>query len=317
MARVRSPARDEAFEIYKKYNGEITLREIAKQLDVPEKSISGWKVKDKWNDKINGVLQKNKRSTSKEKVNKKSNKKESIADEVKEVLENTELTDKQRLFCVIYAKCMNATKAYQKAYTCTYETAMVSGSRLLRNDKIKKQIDELIASECNKEFLKRGLIQKYIDIAFSDIGDFVKFGKKTKGAWTKDNNGIDIPVIDPETGEQKVIEYSYMELKESSMVDTTLIGEISEGKDGIKIKLLDKLKAMDFLSKHANLLNDEEKVKLDIEYKTLQNKKLETEIKRLNALIEGNDENEEIEDDGFIAALGNKVAEVWANEEDS
>ncbi len=74
MARVRSPARDEAFEIYKKNNGEITLREIAKQLDVPEKSISGWKVKDKWNDKINGVLHKNKQSTPKQKE-KKTNKK--------------------------------------------------------------------------------------------------------------------------------------------------------------------------------------------------------------------------------------------------
>ena len=28
-------------------------------------------------------------------------------------------------------------------------------------------------------------------------------------------------------------------------------------------------------------------------------------------------EEEEVEDDGFIAALGNKVAEVWANEKDS
>lgn len=316
MARVRSPAREEAFEIYKKHNGNIDLVEIAKILSLSPGTIRGWKAKDKWDSELNGTFQKNMERSGK-KVNKKSGKKEPIADEVKEVLENTELTDKQRLFCVIYAKYMNATKAYQKAYKCTYETAMVEGSKSLRNPKIKKQIDELIASECNKEFLKRGLIQKYVDIAFSDIGDFVKFGKKTKGAWTKDNNGIDIPVIDPETGEQKVIEYSYMELKESSMVDTTLIGEISEGKDGIKIKLLDKLKAMDFLSKHANLLNDEEKVKLDIEYKTLQNRKLETEITRLKALIEGNNEDEEIEDDGFIAALGTKVAEVWANEEDS
>lgn len=317
MARVRSPARDEAKKLYLESNGEMKLVDIAAKLKILDSQVRKWKSQDKWEQELKGALPKSKRNVTNKKLNKKSSKKESIADEVKEVLENTELTDKQRLFCVIYAKYMNATKAYQKAYKCTYETAMVEGSKSLRNPKIKKQIDELIASECNKEFLKRGLIQKYVDIAFSDIGDFVKFGKKTKGAWMKENNGIDIPVIDPETGEQKVIEYSYMELKESSMVDTTLIGEISEGKDGIKIKLLDKLKAMDFLSKHANLLNDEEKVKLDIEYKTLQNRKLETEITRLKALIEGNNEDEEIEDDGFIAALGNKVAEVWANEEDS
>ena len=63
MARVRSPNRDKAFEIYKESNGNIANREIAKILDISEKTISGWKVKDKWNEKINGVLQTEKRST--------------------------------------------------------------------------------------------------------------------------------------------------------------------------------------------------------------------------------------------------------------
>lgn len=63
MARVRSPNRDKAFEIYKESNGNIQNREIAKLLDISEKTISGWKVKDKWNEKLNGVLQTEKRST--------------------------------------------------------------------------------------------------------------------------------------------------------------------------------------------------------------------------------------------------------------
>lgn len=67
MARVRSPNRDKAFDIYEQHNGNIANREIAKILDISEKTISGWKVKDKWNDKINGVLQKEIRSTPKAK----------------------------------------------------------------------------------------------------------------------------------------------------------------------------------------------------------------------------------------------------------
>ena len=70
MARVRSQNRDKAFEIYKEYNGNIANREIAKILDISEKTISGWKAKDKWNEKLNGVLQKEIRSTPKEKRNK-------------------------------------------------------------------------------------------------------------------------------------------------------------------------------------------------------------------------------------------------------
>lgn len=70
VARVRSPNRDKAFEIYKESDGNITNREIANILDISEKTISGWKAKDKWNEKLNGVLQKEIRSTPKEKRNK-------------------------------------------------------------------------------------------------------------------------------------------------------------------------------------------------------------------------------------------------------
>lgn len=317
MARVRSPARDKAFEIYKENKGNIDLVKIAEILSISPGTVRGWKAKDKWSDKINGTLQKNKERSNKKINNKKNNsKKEAVADEVLEVIENTDLTDKQKLFCIFYTKTFNATKAYLKAYKCTYETAAVNANRLLKNTKINDQINSLLASELNKEFLTRGLIQKYMDIAFSDIGDYIKFGKKTERAWGVDEEGNPKPIIDPETGEQKEYQYNYIDLKESTMVDTTLISEVSQGKDGIKFKLLDKMKAMDFLTKHCNLLNDEEKTKLEIENRKLQNIKLETEIKRIKASIDEDSELEN-EDDGFIEALGSKVAEVWIDEEDS
>lgn len=67
MSRVRSLNRDKAYEIYKESNGTITNREISNILDISEKTISGWKAKDKWNEKLNGVLQKEIRSTPKKK----------------------------------------------------------------------------------------------------------------------------------------------------------------------------------------------------------------------------------------------------------
>lgn len=60
MARKRDPRRDEAFELFKKSNGTITNREISEKLSVPEKTISAWKSRDKWNE----VLQKDGCSTS-------------------------------------------------------------------------------------------------------------------------------------------------------------------------------------------------------------------------------------------------------------
>jgi len=65
MARARDPNRDKAFEIYKEHNGDITNRAIAEKLGVPEKTIGSWKSKskDNWNEKLNGVLQTDERST--------------------------------------------------------------------------------------------------------------------------------------------------------------------------------------------------------------------------------------------------------------
>lgn len=71
MPRKRDPNRDKAFELFNKNAGNITNREIAKQLDVLEKTISAWKSRDKWNEKIGGVVRsttkKKKRSTTKAK----------------------------------------------------------------------------------------------------------------------------------------------------------------------------------------------------------------------------------------------------------
>lgn len=288
MARAPNENQIKAEKLFKKGK---KLIEISKELNIPEGTIRSWKNRYNWDNENNVTLQKEetkKRNVANKNATKKKAKKEPIADEVKEVLENTELTDKQRLFCVIYAKRQNATKAYQKVYRCTYETAMVNGSQLLRKPKIREQIDKLLESELNKEFLKKGLIQQYKDIAFSDIGDYLEFGKRQVPQWTKGKDGIDIPVIDPNTGEQKIKEYSYVDLKDSIGIDTSLISEVSEGKDGIKFKLADKMKAMEMLAKLSNLLSDEEKTKLELEYKRLQNAKLQLDIE--NARGDGKDD---------------------------
>jgi len=65
MPRQRSPDRDRALSIYLEHNGKIGNREIANQLCIPEKTVSGWKVKDGWLSRLNGVLQSVVRSTPK------------------------------------------------------------------------------------------------------------------------------------------------------------------------------------------------------------------------------------------------------------
>lgn len=272
MARAPNEKQIKAKELYDKG---YKLIDISKELNTAESTIRVWKNRFKWDNEKCNVSEKKCNVTVK-KTKSVTVKKEPIADEVIEVMENNELTDKQRLFCVIYAKRMNATKAYQQAYKCSYETAMVAGPRLLGNVRVKKQVDSLTQLQFNKEALKRSVIQKYIDIAFSDITDYVQFGQDYYVVKDKEGN----PQIDDE-GNIVTKPYNYVRLGESNQVDGTLINEIAEGKEGVKIKLADKMKALDFLTKHCNLLSDEEKIKLDIENKKLQNARLGAEIDRL------------------------------------
>lgn len=297
MARVRSPNRDKAFEIYKEHAGNIANREISKILDISEKTISGWKAKDKWNEKLNGVLQKEIRSTPKEKdkiqdeISNKKAEKNMIVDEVKQVLNNTELTDKQKLFCIYYIKCFNATKAYQKAYGCKYDVANAEGYKLLVNPCVKSEIEKLKRNKLNRAMLSEDdIFQKYIDIAFADITDYLKFGQE------------EVPVMSafgPLEVDGKPITkiINVVKFNESVEVDGTIISEVKQGKDGASIKLQDKMKALEFLAKNIKYLDNEIKVKLELENKKLANEKLRAEIAKLNGDSEEVEDLDEIEDD--------------------
>ena len=70
------------------------------------------------------------------------------SNEVNLVSENSELTDKQKLFCVYYSKSFNAAQSYQKAYQCSYENACSNASTLWKNSEVKKEVQRLNTLKC-------------------------------------------------------------------------------------------------------------------------------------------------------------------------
>lgn len=301
MSRQRDPNRDKAYNLWKEHKGEITNREIANQLDIDEKKVAVWKSRDKWDDKSNVVQQK--KSKTKNVVQQKDNKpkkqpvKQNTEDE-EPLIVSDELTDKQRLFCIYYVKYYNATKAYQKAYNCAYSTAMVEGHRHLRKTKIKDEIDRIRAERAELVYLDiDAILQKYMDIAFSDITDFVEFGQKEYEEKHMDGS----PVLD-ENGDIVKGSYSFVGLKNAEEVDGTLITEVKKGKDGVSVKLADKMKALEMLTKFASALPEyaryklqEEKLKAETELaqervKLIKGQKKDTSL--LEALINVRGEKE-------------------------
>ena len=260
MVRERSPNRNQAKEIYLNAKGDIKLSDLAMQLNIPDSRIRKWKSVDKWDEELKGAFQLTKGSVPIEKDTKKQQKKkkkEPIAKEVEEVIENGDLTEKQRLFCLYYIEDFNATKAYKRAYDCNYDTARAEGCKNLAKPSIKKEIDRL-SGECLEEqeiqskLLNKRLLETYIKIAFTDITDYVSFGRRQ----------IELP-----DGPRVV---NYVDLNESSEVDGTIITEISQGKEGVKVKLADKMRALEFLAKYNGMLSVDVKEKLELERKKVE-----------------------------------------------
>ena len=250
---------DERYEQAKEmYLQGLKLVEISKNLDIPQGTVRRWKSTHEWDNERSDK----KSERSDKKRTKKSELENEFSDQVAVLCENSDLSDKQRLFCCLYIKYFNATKAYQKAYQCGYETALVAGPRLLGNVRIKNEIQRLKQNRLNKEMLTaEDIFQKYMDIAFADITDYVEFGRETVQVM-----GAFGPVYekDEDTGEKIPItkEINVVRFVDSKMVDGTIISEVKQGKDGASIKLADRMKALSWLTEHMNIATEEQKAKV-------------------------------------------------------
>lgn len=105
----------------------------------------------------------------------------------------------------------------------------------------------------------RDIFRKYAAIALADITDFMNFGKKEVEVM-----GMFGPLTDEE-GDPIMKEVNYVDFKESTVVDGSTITEAKQGKDGVSIKLADKMKALEKLKQYFELLPESVKRRLQQE----------------------------------------------------
>lgn len=145
------------------YVAGMKYKDIAAKYEVSINTVKSWKKRYAWSrNKKTGCIQKGCTQNKKG-----AHKKEAVAEDVSQVVINDELTDQQQLFCLYQSRMFNYTKAYMKAYPgCTYASAAVLGSRLMKNPVIRKEIEQLKQNHMNRELLKQeDIFQKYMDIA--------------------------------------------------------------------------------------------------------------------------------------------------------
>lgn len=215
MPRQRNPDRENARALWEADRSR-TLASIAAELGLPENRIRKWKCEDKWEHSGKGTLRNNKKERS---VSIKTDKKLAAM-----VEENGQLTDQQRAFCLYYVKSFNATRAHQKAFGTSYESAHAHAWETMRKPSIIAEIKRLKALR-NLDMMADGtdVVELHMRIAFADMTDFVTFRR------------------------------SGVELNSSAEVDGRLITKVKEGREGISLELADRQRSLAFLERYFEL----------------------------------------------------------------
>ena len=225
------------------YIAGMKYKDIAEKYGTTINTVKSWKKRYAWS--------REKGAHKTEKVCTQKQKGAPIDDGTKDTLQNDGLTPEQQMFCIYYSRTFNAAQSYQKAYGCSYENAMVEGSKSLRKPKVRKEIERL--KEIKRQQIIAGeedIVELQMRIAFADIGNYMSFGQKE--------------ITDSETEDTYII--STVDLKESQNTDTQLIQEVKRGKEGISVKLADKQKAIDWLTKYF-LMHPDDKYKAEFDRK--------------------------------------------------
>jgi phage terminase small subunit len=183
------------------------------------------------------------------------------------------LTDKQQRFVDEYLIDLNATQAAIRA-GYSKKTAQVQSARLLSNVMVSQYLTQRrLALQGRTEITQDMVLRELAKIGFSDIRKVVRWGETM------------VQMVDGEEGEaEDMVPYHGLALIDSTEIDDNTAGaiaEVSQGRDGLKVKLHDKKGALVDIGRHLGMFAAPGHPELDAELKRLEIQKRRAEIKRL------------------------------------
>lgn len=257
------------------YNAGMKYKDIADKYGVTINTVKSWKRRYEWVRNNSAPPQKGVHTKSEKGAPK--NKVEQVIDE----LADSKLTDKQKAFVIEYVRLFNATQAYINVYDVDYETAMVNGSRMLRNAKVQPLVQEMRQARLHDLGAnKKDILADLMKQSFSDIGNYLNFGAYDILATDSEGN-VKLDVDD------RPVKYheTWVQLKDKSKVDTSLIKKVSIGRDGVVLDLYDKQVAQKKLLDELNKLTPD-----DMQNAQVRKAKAEADIAEAKAKRETNED---------------------------
>jgi phage terminase small subunit len=196
------------------------------------------------------------------------------------------LTIREETFVLEYLIDFNSARAAIAAGYSQHTAASI-GWELLRKPHIQQRLRQEAEADAIRLGINRDrILLEYARIAFGNVGDYVSFGQRqipiegTSAPSSEDGNDGAAPLTQT---------INYVDLNSSNQVDTSLISEISQGRDGVKVKLHDKMKALDKLERYLDVMPDTWKRKVEEERLGLERERLEIDRKKA---LGGGDEAE-------------------------
>jgi phage terminase small subunit len=181
------------------------------------------------------------------------------------------LTAKQQRFVDEYLIDLNATQAAIRA-GYSKKTANEQGSRLLANVSVSAAIHQRMNERSGRvEITQDMVLRELAKIGFSDIRKVVRWGE------------TQVRMVDGEDdGPEDMVPYHGLALIDSAEVDDSTaaaIAEVSQGRDGLKVKLHDKKGALVDIGRHLGMFTAPGHAELDAELKRLEVEKRRAELK--------------------------------------
>ena len=180
------------------------------------------------------------------------------------------LTPKQRRFVDEYLVDLNATQAAIRAGYSKGNAGKI-GPELLGKTRIAEAVAERMKDrEQRTEITQDMVLRELAKIGFSDIRKAVKWGE------------TELRITDGEDGD--MMPFHGLALVGSEDIDddtAAAIAEVSEGREGLKVKFHDKKGALVEIARHLGMFTAKGHADLDLELKRLEIEKKKAELEQL------------------------------------
>ena len=195
-------------------------------------------------------------------------------------------TTKQEQFCKEYIIDTNGSKAAIRAGYSS-KTAYSIANELLKKPELQQRITELRDERAKRTGIDPDRIIKELSvIAFSNIADVLDVCIKGIDGRRKDEGLSDEELVESVSGSWVCFKDG-LSLKDLPRSASAMISEIKQTKDGISVKLHDKLNAIDKLMRHTGMFdkdNQQQKTEVTVDLKGASTEELISRAKAIKDL---------------------------------